>query len=425
MSLLLEILLRLVFLSLPLAQVRFTIADIPIYVPEALVFLSGIVFLFGFRNGSTRRFHTPFWLVSGILLLMVGAILTAYVGGADREALGAVKSWIVFPLGLGFLLSSTAVDRVVRHRMITWWFFGIVVVSAVSFFGGRFSSMTYDGRLSSFYPSPNHLAMFLEAGIFFGTYLAATASLRRNGLLAAAGTILISVAVLRTGSEGAYVAILAGFGFLWLLSASKPRRLVIASAIIAVLVFGATFLFMNGTVTRLGSGEVRNSVASRVMIWNAAGRMIVEHPITGIGLRNFEAEYLALQPLFPRYLEWAVPHPNNVVLSVWLGTGLLGLSGFAVLTVGAFRVSFRILCRENAPMLMREGALYLAVLVAFVVHGSVDTPLLRNDLSMGYFALLGMIAAAGSMWNPRDTGQEDAFSLMRKSLPLVRSVKKR
>ena len=175
-----------------------------------------------------------------------------------------------------------------------------------------------------------------------------------------------------------------------------PRKYHIHCLFFAVFL-GALLLPSSGifenSVSRLESGEVRNSLASRVMIWNASVRMIWEHPFFGVGLRNFEREYLALQSEFPPYLEWAVPHPHDIFLATWLQTGIIGLTGFIFILGSALRSLWVYVRHETSAQTFNETALLLSFLVAFFVHGLVDTPFFRNDLDIQWFAVIGLVVA--------------------------------
>jgi len=48
--------------------------------------------------------------------------------------------------------------------------------------------------------------------------------------------------------------------------------------------------------------DSRSSLASRVMIWHSAGKIIVDNPIMGIGPGNFQNKYLEYQKMIKRFL---------------------------------------------------------------------------------------------------------------------------
>lgn len=122
--------------------------------------------------------------------------------------------------------------------------------------------------------------------------------------------------------------------------------------------------------------------------------MIKNHPFFGVGLRGFEQEYLSLQSEFPPYLEWAVPHPHNLVLALWLQTGISGLLGFVLIVGYLSRKLWRRLLYDKERVNMLESALFLSLLLVFLTHGLVDTPFFKNDLSLQFFAVSGLALAS-------------------------------
>lgn len=395
MRILIRNLLLLVLITLPLSQLKATISGIPVYLPEALISVASVIFLAGLLAGRISWRAVPRMAVFGSVLFMIGACVSSWQAGIDVCELGALKSWILFPIVFGTLIYQNTLNDKERKQALQFFFSGCVLTAVVSILPLPFLRVTYDGRLSSFFPSPNHLAMFMAPGVVLGTYFT-IAGFRDGARLSRAfvfvSSVAIAIVLVRTGSAGAIIGV--SFGVMTLLTLLfQPGRSVrraigtvcVAAALIAAIVIGASW-------KTLGSGEVRSSLASRVMIWNASYRMILDRPIVGIGLRNFEREYLSLQGEFPPYLEWAVPHPHNVILAVWLQTGLIGLMGFLLLLMAVARIVRKTVFE---PKTREESVAVLAAcLTVILAHGLVDTPLFRNDLSLSLFSVCGLILSA-------------------------------
>ncbi|MDP3962279.1 MAG: O-antigen ligase family protein, partial [bacterium] len=129
--------------------------------------------------------------------------------------------------------------------------------------------------------------------------------------------------------------------------------------------------------------ENRSSFASRMMIWQSAGKMIADNPIFGIGLGRFQEVYLEYQKYFPPYLEWAVPQPHNLYFAVWLQTGLMGLIGFTLLIAW---VIFLLVKNKS-----RESALLLGLLTLYLLYGLFDTPFFKTDLAFAFWLVIAFI----------------------------------
>jgi O-antigen ligase len=124
------------------------------------------------------------------------------------------------------------------------------------------------------------------------------------------------------------------------------------------------------------------------MIWRAGAEMLKTDWLCGIGPGMFQERYLALQEQFPPYLEWAVPHPHNLLWAVWLSTGLLGLAGFIGLLLMVFRK-----IQNQEPKTQAYQIAASVALAAILVHGIVDTTVLKNDLSILFLILVVAISA--------------------------------
>jgi O-antigen ligase len=121
--------------------------------------------------------------------------------------------------------------------------------------------------------------------------------------------------------------------------------------------------------------------------------MLEHYPITGAGLAGFETR---LAPYWnPTHTDRFI-YPHNLVLNFWSATGLLGLAAFLWLLVAAFRVSWRGWKTGASQWRAIQFGVLLA-LVGIVIHGLVDVPYFKNDLSLEFWALLG-ISWAGCRW---------------------------
>ncbi|MBP9751795.1 MAG: O-antigen ligase family protein [Candidatus Moranbacteria bacterium] len=391
-----KILIFLVFLSFPFMDARTSVFGVPFYLPEALVLsalaIHGVRFLK--KNVLPRRIPTAVAPASALMLL--GAVSSMVVNGTDRDALGAIKSWFLFPMLFSWLVFKSGFSERDARRAVWGWFFGVAVIAFSTLIIPSLSTETYDERLRSIFPSPNHFGFFLEYGAILGLGLVIFLKDRKDILfLLVLSEAAIVSALLLTRSDGASLSFAVGSAVV-LVSALVPSG--ISKKILGIGSFLVIFSLVGAFITvdrdSLGSGEVRSPLASRVMIWNASSYMIVEHPIFGIGPRNFQEEYLALQPEFPRYLEWAVPHPHNIMLSFWVFTGLTGFLGLLILLGHLLRNILSAVLSGSPGATRIFPSVLLGLLVVFLVHGLVDTPYFRNDLAYAFWAIVAFILIA-------------------------------
>lgn len=384
-----KLLIFLVFLSFPLMDARVSVSGIPFYLPEIFVFSAFVVHGVRFFRRSLSEGTIPTGVIVASALIFLGVTSSMAVNGADRDALGAIKSWFLFPALFAWLIFRNGFSEKNAWRSLACWFFSIAVVSFATLTIPSLSVETYDGRLRSVFPSPNHFGFFLEYGAIIGFGLMIFLRDRKNPvLILVLSEAAIIAALFLTRSDGALISATFGAAILFvsaMLPTGTAKKVLSLACIFAAFFLALAFLSLDRDV--LGSGMIRDSFASRVMIWNASSRMIAEHPFFGIGPRNFQEAYLVLQPEFPPYLEWAVPHPHNIFLSFWLFTGVVGLFGFVLLLFILFRRVFPD-TDDIAPIL--SGTLF-GLLTAFCMHGLVDTPYFRNDLSYAFWVTAAFI----------------------------------
>lgn len=387
-----KLLIFLVFLSFPFMDTRVVAFGVPLYLPEGLL-LSALLLrsIRLFRGGVPRR-SIPKSVAFASILLFFGVISSAVMNGMDREALGAIKSWFLFPMLFSWLVFTSGFTEHDSWRAIRFWFSVIALFAASSLLFPGFSDETYDGRLRSVFPSPNHFGFFLEYGTILGVGLMVFLKKDRIALpLLILSEAAVVSALLLTRSDGAILSAAIG-SLIVLVAATFPMRISRRIFFDGTIVFFSLLLFLFVSIDRdaVGNGTSRDSFSSRVMVWNASFRMISDRPISGVGPRNFQEEYLALQPEFPRYLEWAVPHPHNIFLSFWLFAGMAGFLGFLLLLGSLLRRAIRETFPVAGTATIFPGLL-LALLSAFLVHGTVDTPYFRNDLTYAFWAVAALV----------------------------------
>jgi len=121
------------------------------------------------------------------------------------------------------------------------------------------------------------------------------------------------------------------------------------------------------------------------MVWSAAGKILADNWLLGIGPGMFQQYYLEYQKYFPvPYLEWAVPQPHNLFLAFWLQAGILGLIGFIWLIINFFRRLFNFFINQKSPLALS----LMAIMVYILAHGLLDTTYWKNDLSLIFWTII-------------------------------------
>lgn len=249
--------------------------------------------------------------------------------------------------------------------------------------------------------------------------LVSSAATRRRMLITAItaawfgiGAFASFVGIVLSFSRGAWVGTLAGIGVFVLFAPRTVRRL---SLVVALLV--ATVALAGGwqelpaavreraqqLITQSRPFDVRDvqltsenwAVVERMVHWQAAWGMFLDHPWTGVGAGNFGVAFpeYSPHPLF----RIARGHAHNYYLHVLAELGIPGLLAYAAVLTTGLTMLVRTLRRGRSSYdrLLALGA--LAATAAVMVHNLVEN-LHELHLSVHLFALWGLVWRAAAGW---------------------------
>ena len=378
----------------PAYLVRWRYGFYPTTLLETAIVLTVVVFAFEtWRGHLALQWRTAF-TIPALLFILAGAI-SVLVAPSRTAGLGLYRAYIIEPIAFAFVL---------MHAVTTWrralavlsgfGVAGIVVGLANSILViAALRAHTYDVTQTPpvvIYTTANALALFL------GPLIAVAASLFLHGTsreLRICSGVFLLVAVpsmLLSFSRGGYLAMAAVAVGLAL--SHRRRWLLLAGLVIAgglVSAIPPIFHRISIEFQNVG-GTTFFGRAGRLELWSATLKMLSHYPIFGAGLSGF-AERIG--PYWNANHPERFIDPHNIVLNFWVETGLLGVFVFAWLLVLVFRISWQGWKKSDSDW----RPIFLGVLlamVAIVVHGLVDVPYFKNDLSLLFWALAG-IAAAG------------------------------
>jgi O-antigen ligase len=395
----------LIVLSLPLYLVRFRIDWVPVTLLEMMVYG-----LFGFwvvnvmanvTKGDAKPkifFSSRHSIFYPIFLIFLGATISTLFSVDIRISAGIWKGWFVVPLlFLIVMVSSLKAKEQIRNILLALTLSGVGVAGIALFYWFN-HDLTYDGRLRAFYLSPNHLAMYLSPILILSFYL--YVCFKRNFLKISLFIIHCSLfaVIYLTYSYGAWFGLIAALVFLliglyyhsrvfsWLIS----QRMIFYLSSFIILLIILSFLWQMSSQKFQGFLDFSYpSLSSRLVIWQSAWQIIKDHPLIGIGPGMFQKYYLDYQPKFKPYPEWAVPQPHNLFLAFWLQTGLLGLVGLIWLLVVFFSKSIQCF-KIPHPQFQVLASVLAAAMIYVLIHGLVDTPYWKNDLSIIFWLIIGL-----------------------------------
>lgn len=373
-----------VIFCLPLYLIRVVLFGFPTNLLELLALTAiGVLVLRKDNFFQKKISELPKLFLFATTLLLLGFLLSIFSNNALWAGLGIFKGWFIVPIFFAFAVYAQIETRRDVERIFLSIYFSSAIVSLVSL-GYKISGLTtFDNRLTAFYLSPNHLAMYLTPGVIFGIYFLMQSFLKEKlsnkTLLHLIILSILLSALYFSYSYGAWIALLLSL-FFCLFFVDTTRKIFFLTSFCFVLILTVLFTLQKNTekFSAMQNLSARSSFSSRQTIWKVSGLLIKENFMLGIGPGNFQSDYLSKQSLFEPYLDWAVPQPHNLFLAFWLQTGLLGFVGFLSLLFFIFQMLFTSLKnKKNIALAMPLFVFFLYT----VLHGLIDTPYWKNDLS--------------------------------------------
>jgi O-antigen ligase len=334
-----------------------------------------------------------------LLGLLLWSALT--VPGALTQAV-AFSAWTDFAKTVVMTLVLAGSVRSVRDvDRLTLVYFGAAVVYAAVVLS-RFQLGADSWRLGRLYNyDANDFATFVASAMPLGLYFVLGQRRPLMRALAVAGLAVLAVGLIRSGSRGGLLAVIAVAGFVLLGFTTVPARARLAGlvVILAILVTSATDRYWSQMQTMLNPHQDYNltSDAGRLKIWGRGLNYMAAHPVLGVGLDNFAVAEGTISPLARRQerglgVRWGAAHNSFIQVGAELGVpGLLLFIGmFASAFAALLRVARR--TRNSSPPASDVSRLAQSLMAAFVgfVVGAFFLSLAYMDM---LYTLAGLAVA--------------------------------
>ncbi len=269
-------------------------------------------------------------------LVVIGLVLAANRGVAITYFKAVYWKIIIMMFAIAWLTRSH--QEFLRGSFLTAFFGALVAVVAimnsVQGLGLVEGTRVTIGRdLGSVLGDPNDLSLVLMYPMAFSIALFLGKGLPfRYRLLGALAVPLLFWAILATQSRGGLLGVMAVFGVFAYKRVRSKALFFSGGVVLALVLFVAA-----GVSDRKSGGDAEEgidaSAQGRLYAWEAATKMAVENPLTGVGIDNFYVNYF--------YYSNHWDGLNHAVHSTWFGvlaeTGFLGLIAFITLIVVLFR----------------------------------------------------------------------------------------
>ncbi len=334
-----------------------------------------------------------------ILLFLISACVATILSVDTVGGFGILRAYFIEPILLFYSLIYTG------RRFGFWFIIYSLIGSAVwlSVLGvlqqitGSFSlapNEILQGRISGVYNSANALALYVGPVAL----LSLSIFLRKRQRLQLPFLVLfgiLALVIFWTKSRGGLVALSGSSLLLFLTFLSTKMKAIsriwlvlpVLFVLLAGLFYYQVYLTYNSMPTVLNQTTVPgDTLQIRYFIWLGTISLLKEHPVFGAGLNGFKILYGQKYHL-PQYDE-QFQYPHNLVLTLWSELGILGLFTFLLLIVNCFSLLFRKVLSSSEYIL---GVGTLAMLSFWMIHGLVDVPYFKNDLSIEFWIIVVLI----------------------------------
>src|SRR6267378_170660 len=392
----------------PAYVVRWHIGPVPTTLLENALLLT----IAAFVVESARDRTLPIWrtpvTIPAILFLVAGAISIA-IAPDHRAAVGLYRAYLIEPIAFGLVL----VNVISSPRRALAVGGGLALGGTIA--GLSNAAVVINALLNHaydvvnappvvIYNTANAVALYLVPLVGFAGAVALHWTGRNEKAIAWAFVIVGSACVLLSFSRGGYLAmVVVAVG----LALSHRRRwLLLAGGTVAVIVTMLIPVIRSRVWTNIDLSNPHNTLVGRFHLWSVTLQMLRDHPLFGAGLSGFST---TIGPYWnPTNID-RYTYPHNIVLNFWTETGVLGVIAFGWILVTGFVYAWR-----GWRQAIEWKAIHLGVLlalVAVVVHGLVDVPYWKNDLSLEFWALLSItLAPIASLAREATPGQSARHS---------------
>jgi putative inorganic carbon (HCO3(-)) transporter len=368
--------------GLPLYVVRWHYGPLPTTLLELLIEATVITYVIArWRQGWRRPVRTRIDALV-VLLLLAGAV-SVVVAHDHRAALGLYKAYFIEPVAVFYLSADLLRNPADRRRVVIALAIGSSILAGLNIAAFARALLAHHVSVgnapNAVYGNANWVALYLEPPFAFAAGLTLFSPAGRPRWLGAAWLAVVGTALLLTLSKGAYLGVAA---LALVAIATAGRKLLLAAVLAAIAVVAYRIPVV---AERMVSTEY--VYQGRIQIYQATLAMLRDRPIQGLGLSGYSYKFHA------GVIEI---YPHNLWLAFWVETGLLGVIVFTLLLALLLWIGWRAWPSIDAslrPFLW--GA--LGTLVLWIVHGLVDSPYWKNDMSVEFWiAAAFIVAVAGA-----------------------------
>ena len=367
----------LILAFLPSYLLRFSMLGMPSTFLETLIIFAFLIWIIkrGYRAHPLRNEHI--WIVF-LLIILLSASIAVLTSPGILTALGIWKAYFIEPILFFIILTSLIKKPGDAWPFLTAlaagsWLVILPGIIQYAFDFGIPAPWDIERRITSIFLYPNAVGLFLGPIVVVSFFALMQKHIWKNRWVAAFWIltgIFSLLATILAQNEAAVAAIVATI-FLSALFFPRLRAIAVVCAILAIIGIGLFPGVRAPVIQKLTLQDFSGQV--RVNQWKETAEFLKDHPIFGAGLSGFPT---AIEQYHKERAYEIFQYPHNIFLNVWVELGLLGLAvlGYAgALVIKTFWQTWK-----------KEPIVFLAtgVLLEMAIHGLVDVPYLKNDLSV-------------------------------------------
>lgn len=403
--------LALIIIFLPSYLWRFKILSLPSTFLELMIIILFFIFLV-YKQGY-KFFLKPNlgrqkkWFLILIFWLIIS--LLAWFYSPSLKALGLWRAYFLEPLLFFVMLMASlknSKDYQLLVKAIAILIFWLAIFAIVQNFMGSNLPAAYDyprvKRLTSVFSYPNALSL-LTAGA--SGFLLAYYFFRKKDweyiVIGILGLFLSWWSV----SQGALVAVVFSFGLLLAVKIYQGLKNQKHRILYFVFLLLLLFFIFNTQTARSFYQQLfhpvldlqATSIEIRSSQWQETWALLKDNWFRGAGLNAYQLKLIPYHRT--TWLEIFL-YPHNIFLNFWVELGLLGLLGFLAIIY--------FIAREIRNLFRQKNNLRWPLLMFWLIwlmHGLVDVPYFKNDLSLLFFLFLALTIKAKYNDNDLQTKQ--------------------
>lgn len=384
---------------LPSYLIRPRIGDIPTTLLELfIIILFGVWFLKDSKfkkinwrlqigpqiyNPIPQSFRAP------LALLLISGVISLFMSPNALSAIGIFKAYFLEPM-LFLIVFAYEIKTEKELRTVMYCLGSSVILLAawnlVQFITGLGISNPFwqnreARRATSIFGYPNAASLFATpiAAWFMGLFSGIQRKNFRQTLFyvtVIAGGLII---ILTSKTTGALIGLATAF--VWYVWHTRKLRkpALFACAAVAILL---CFLWAGKPETQKIFTSIQSnyldlnstSLEIRINQWRETLQLLSDKPLFGAGMANYQN---ALVPYHTYSFLEIYLYPHNIFLNFWVELGMMGLIAILWLGVVIFKTLRQAFQKNNTYAVALSCAW-----IALVIHGLVDVPYFKNDLSV-------------------------------------------